>query len=63
MNYLSLACISKPQLNSTHPQVPWWNKRTRMERRFVVSIGSMGVVALSLGVGLVLVARRQRNSV
>ena len=51
------------QLNTTHPQVPWWNKRTNMERRFVVLIGSLGVVALSLGVGLVLVARGQRNSV
>merc|ERR1711874_893837 len=37
----------------------WWNKRTRMEKRFVVLIGSLGIVALSLGVGLVLVARGQ----
>ena len=56
-------CYIYHQLNSTHPQVPWWNKRTKMERRFVVLIGSLGVVALSLGVGLVLVARGQRNSV
>ena len=30
-----------------------------MEKRFVVLIGSLGVVAVSLGVGLVLVARGQ----
>jgi len=40
-------------------KVKWWSKRTRMEKRFVVLIGSLGVVAVSLGVGLVLVARGQ----
>ena len=34
-----------------------------MEKRFVVLIGSLGVVALSLGVGLVLVARGQSTMV
>ena len=45
------------------PQVPWWSQRTRMEKRFVVLVGSLGVVALSLGVGLVAVSRGQRNSI
>jgi len=52
---------AEKDIMSNIQKVPWWSKRTRMERRFVVLIGSLGVVALSLGVGLVLVARGQRN--
>ena len=39
------------------PQVPWWNKRTRMERRFLVFAGALTVVAIAMGAGLILLAR------
>ena len=39
------------------PQVPWWNKRTRMERRFLLFAGALTVVAIALGAGLVLMVR------
>eukprot|EP00092_Neocalanus_flemingeri_P037441 GFUD01040769.1.p1 GENE.GFUD01040769.1~~GFUD01040769.1.p1 ORF type:complete len:795 (-),score=190.06 GFUD01040769.1:142-2526(-) len=38
-------------------KVPWWNKRTRMERRSLVLVGILSVLAVLLAVGLVLVAR------
>lgn len=44
-------------------KVPWWNKRTRMERRFFVLTGVLAVAAIALMVGLVLVARGERPRV
>jgi len=38
-------------------KVPWWNKRTRMERRFLVFAGALTVVAIAMGAGLILLAR------
>lgn len=43
-------------------KVPWWNKRTRMERRMFVLTGILTVLAVSLGVGLVLLARVDRDT-
>ena len=37
--------------------MPWWNKRTRMERRFLVFAGALTVVAIAMGAGLILLAR------
>jgi len=38
-------------------KVPWWNKRTRMERRFLIFAGALTVVAIAMGAGLILLAR------
>jgi len=38
-------------------KVPWWNKRTRMERRFLIFAGALAVVAIAMGAGLILLAR------
>ena len=45
------------------PQVPWWNKRTRMERRGMGVIGILVVVSVCLGVGVVLLAKGRANRV
>ena len=52
-------------LNKGHPsaQVPWWNRRTSMERRFVVLVGVLSILVLCLGVGLVLMVRGHRIGV
>jgi len=42
-------------------KVPWWNKRTRMERRLFVLTGALGLIAVTLAVGLVLVAKKERQ--
>ena len=33
--------------------VPWWNRRSRMERRFIWLIGSLFLVSVGLAIGLV----------
>ena len=33
--------------------VPWWNRRSRMERRFIWLVGSLLLVSVGLAVGLV----------
>ena len=33
--------------------VPWWNRRSRMERRFIGLIGSLLLVSVGLSIGLV----------
>jgi hypothetical protein len=33
-------------------QVPWWNRRSRMERRFIVTTISLIFVSVGLAVGL-----------
>jgi len=42
-------------------KVPWWNKRTRMERRFLLFAGALTVIAIALGAGLVLMVRDKYN--
>ena len=32
--------------------VPWWNRRSRMERRFIYLIASLLLVSVGLAVGL-----------
>jgi len=44
-------------------KVPWWNKRTRMERRFFLITGVLGVVSIGLLAGLILVARGNPNNI
>jgi len=43
-------------------KVPWWNKRTRMERRFFLLTGVLGVATVCLTVGLVLASKGNRNN-
>ena len=31
--------------------VPWWNRRSRMERRFIYSIASLLLVSVGLAIG------------
>jgi len=40
-------------------KVPWWNKRTRMERRFMVFSGALTVIVIALSVGILMVARNK----
>lgn len=42
-------------------QVPWWNRRSRLERRFFVTAVFLGCVAIALAVGLVSVAYGSGN--
>lgn len=44
-------------------RVPWWNKRTRMERRFIVLTGVLVVMSVGLLTALILVAKGQRNNI
>ena len=32
--------------------VPWWNRRSRMERRFCILTGSLVLISLGLAIGL-----------
>ena len=42
---------------SKHVQVPWWNKRTRMERRLLLTTVCLVVVASSFLAGIILIAK------
>jgi len=41
-------------------KVPWWSRRTSMERKFVVLAGVLGVLVVCIGVGLLLMVRGHR---
>ena len=32
--------------------VPWWNRRSRMERRFCILTGSLVLISMGLAIGL-----------
>ncbi|XP_023345566.1 neprilysin-2 [Eurytemora carolleeae] len=43
-------------------KVPWWNKRTRMERRFFLITGVLGVLCVGLSIAIILLARGKKNT-
>ncbi len=43
-------------------QVPWWNRRSRMERRFFVAAVALLCLSVGLAVGLAAVLYRDYNA-